>query len=169
MLPAEVITKKNADLIAFAKEELKDKCPSDVDSMERPVLIELVKGILEKKAMVEQEAERAAPGSAAAPASVDTDKLTSDSDALEALRVMGFDSKAQVQAYLKAVEREKEQQKTRIAAIEKAHQELDAREVKLKKREADIDAKGKQVGADLAELKKMRTDNAKAREALSKL
>jgi len=177
MLPAEIVLKKNAELIAYLKEELKEKCPTDVEELERPVLIELVKGIVGIKLAAEEDAKNAEETQTQKPKEEEksespADNIQTAQDAVDALKIMGFESKEQVKAYLKGVEREKEQSKLRMDTIERAHADLDQREVKLKKREADIDAKGKQVLEDLLELRKVRENNAqllKQREALSKL
>jgi hypothetical protein len=174
MNAAEIVTKKNAELVAFAKEELGDKVPGDIGGMERSELLELVKGIVDKKVLEEKEAERVVPTSPTAPTvepgKVDT--IKSDGEALDMLRIMGFDGLNQVKAYLKGVEREKQLQVQRIEGIEMAHKELDKREAQMKKREQDIDAKGKQVLEDLLELRKVRDQNSdllRNREALSQL
>jgi len=175
MLAAEVVNKKNAELVAFVKEELKESAPADVDTLERPVLIELAKSIVEKQSAQEEakKEDTAKPKKEAKKETpVISDEVRSELDALDALRSMGFDSKDQVKAYLKGVEREKKQSLERMTAIEEAQKALDDREVKLKKRERDIDEKGKKVLEDLLELRKVREHNSellKQREALSKL
>lgn len=165
MLLAQVVTTSNADLIAFVKEKMKDRVPSDVDSKERPDLILLAKGIIEKETQEQEQASRATHDSPNSPVPANptgslAEKIETEQDALHALRVMGFDTKEQVKAYLKGVEREKEKALQRVAAIDEMHKALELREIKCKKRESDIDAKGKKVLADLLELRALRDENA---------
>jgi hypothetical protein len=171
MHPAEIATKKSELLIAYAKEKMGSKCPGNIDSMERSDLLALVKGLADQEVLEKQEAPRAAPSSETAPKSPEKEVKT-EYEALDALRVMGFESKDQVKAYLTGVEREKGLQKVRILAIEEAQKSLDMREVKLNKREEDMDVKGKQILDDLLELRKVRIGNqelVRQRESLSKL
>jgi hypothetical protein len=166
MFASEVINKKNTELVAFVKEELGENAPGDIDTMERPVLIELAKSLAEKKEKPAKEPKKEEKAPVVAP------EISAELDALDTLRSMGFDGKDQVKAYLKGVEREKKLSLERLATIEEAQKALDLREAKLKKREQDIDAKGKKVLEDLLELRKVRDHNSellKQREALSKL
>lgn len=166
MLLTEIPSKKESELIAFAKEKLGAKAPSDVDSMEKPVLVELVKDIVKKEMLEKEQAERATPNSptspvAANPTHSEAENVENDDNALEALKIMGFDSKDQVKAYLKGVEREKANQVTRLETIAEAQKNLDVREGLLGKRERDIETKSALL---LLRLKEVRTIDERNKE-----
>lgn len=163
---ADVPAKKESELIAYAKQKLGDKVPSDVDSMEKPVLVELVKDIIKKETLEKEQAERARPGSANSPVPdkpvrSEAAHIKSEEDALESLKIMGFESKDQVKAYLKGVEREKFQQQKRLDTIAEAQKNLDVREGLLGKRERDIEEKGAKL---LERLKEVRIIEARNQE-----
>jgi len=139
--------------IKEALAEAKVELPENVEDMKKPVLVALAAPHLvseqtpeSEEEVVEEVAEEEAPE----PEPIPEEEV----DLYSQLVKHGFEDKADVENYLKAITREKANHKARLDELDKREKILEEKETKNKKRERDIDETAVKLQAKLQEAKK---------------
>ena len=147
----ELRAAKKEDIILYIKENV-EKQPEGIEEMSREDLMVIA---IDHKKATEVKIEDTLP----TPEQM-TDDTTADSaapDEVTRLMAMGFNSKDEVRQYIKAIAREKEEQKQRLEHLTVLENDMAKRSALMDARDKELNSKGDEIGKKLEEQKELFT------------